>query len=486
MLINTSNITNKGDTVDSTSEAYDDMRQDWELPVALMGGEKVMKAYKTTYLPKEPMETDEQYLNRLERSTLKNYFAWAVENHTGRVFNKSIMLSEDTPEIIKEYNKNLNLMGSDINNFYRDVFRDMLIKGISYIYVDFPRPDIDLSLAEELEMGYRPYAIHLKAEQVIRAIPRVVNGNVVLGRAHVYEEVLEPYGSWGVKTVPQVRVLYPGSWELYRLNDGNSWDLYDQGETSLDYIPLIPVYGKKVGFFHAKSPLLNLANLNRAHWQSMSDQMNITHVARVPILFGTGFDEEDSLVVGSKSAILGPTGSELSYVEHTGKAIDSGMNELKDLEERMAIESLELIKDSSTATGQALDTSDLNCSLQDLALRLQDSITQVNNIMCDWEEIERVGEAIVNTDFGLHLRDGSEANVLLKTRQNGSISIETLHKELKRRGVLSPDFDSPADIKRLEDAKELGVEKPYIDENGNQIMDDDNARDLDTGKPRVE
>lgn len=484
MITNPSDLKNKGDTVDSTSDVYDEMAKDWKLPVALMGGEKVMKAYKTTYLPKEPMETDEQYFNRLERSTLKNYFAWAVENHTGRVFNKSIMLSEDTPDPIKEYNKNLNLMGADINNFYRDVFRDMLVKGISYVYVEFPKVDDDLSLAEEAERGYRPYAIHYTAEQVIRVVPQVVNGMITIGRAHVWEQATVPSGKWGFECVDQIRVLYPGAWELYRRGESDLWEIVDGGETSLSYVPLVPVYGKKMGFFHAQSPLNNLANLNRAHWQSLSDQMNITHVARVPILFGTGFDEEDSLTVGSKSAILGPTDSELKYVEHSGKAINSGMEELKDLEERMAIESLELIKDNSTATGQALDTSDLNCSLQDLALRLQDSITQVNNIMCDWEGIERVGEAIVNTDFGLHLRDGSEANILLKTRQNGSISIETLHKELKRRGVLSPDFDSELDIKRLEE--EEPREKPYTDENGKQIVGDQNARDLDTGNPRVE
>ena len=93
-------------------------------------------------------------------------------------------------------------------------------------------------------------------------------------------------------------------------------------------------------------------------------------------------------------------------------------------------------------------------------------------------------------------------------RQNQSISINTFHKEMKRRGVLSPDFDSKKDIKLLEKekAKEVllqekltmdskgdtlannnntKVGKPYIDETGKQIVGDKNAPDIDTGKPRI-
>jgi len=478
-------MTIKG-TVHSTSEAYDVMSENWTLPVALMGGEKAMKTSGREYLPQEPMEDDAQYNNRVERSTLKNYFAWAVENHTGRVFSKPIVLSEDTPVEVVEYNRNLDFMGSNTNNFYRSVFKDMLVKGISYVYVDYPRGAKDLTLAEELEAGLRPYCLHIKAEQLIKAVPAIVNGRVVLARAHILENVEVPNGEWETRTIQQVRVLYPGYWEVWQMNSDNNWVSVDSGETSLTYIPLVPLYGNKVGFFNGTSPLQNLAYLNRAHWQSLSDQMNITHVARVPILFGTGFDNEDSLTIGAKVSILGPEGSDLKYVEHTGKAIESGMAELKDLEERMLLESLELVNGGGdTATGKSLDVSDANCSLQDLSLRLQDMITKVNYILCDWDGLERKGSALVNTDFGLHLRDGSEANVLLKMRQNKSISIETFHREMKRRGLLSPDFNSEEDIKLLK-VEVASAPQPYVDESGKQIVGDGKEIDLDTGKPRIE
>jgi len=385
-------------------------------------------------------------------------------------------------------------MGSSADAFYREVFRDMLVKGMSYVYVDYPRTAEDMTLADEMNAGFRPYCVHIKAEQLINAVSGMVNGRKALIRAHILETVSIPDGQWGTKKINQIRVLYPGAWQLWRSKSeksGGGWFIFDEGLTSLDYIPLVPIYGKKIGFFGGVSPLQNLANLNRAHWQSLSDQMNITHVARVPILFGPGFNEGDSLAVGAKSAILGPNESELMYVEHTGKAIEAGMNELRDLEDRMMLESLEMLNTNSsyTAKEKSLDISDINCSLQDLAIKLQRMIERVNNIMCDWDGIERSGKVVVNTDFGLQLRDGSESNILLKMRQNKSISINTFHKEMKRRGILSPDFDSENDIKLLEQEKikdNLPGASHYVDENGKQIVGTDEEEDLNTGKPRIE
>ena len=52
-------------------------------------------------------------------------------------------------------------------------------------------------------------------------------------------------------------------------------------------------------------PLLNLALLNIKHWQSQSEQDNILHVARVPILSVYGLAEGQELTIGSSSAMRG-------------------------------------------------------------------------------------------------------------------------------------------------------------------------------------
>ena len=59
---------------------------------------------------------------------------------------------------------------------------------------------------------------------------------------------------------------------------------------------------------------------------------------------------------------------------------------------------------------------------------------------------------------------------------------------MKRRGLLSADFNSNTDINLLKtEAEELALqEQAYVGESGKQIMGDENAKDLDTGKPRIE
>ena len=487
-------ITSTRNQVHSTSPEYDAMAEDWALPIALMGGEKLMKEASTTYLPQMPLESDAAYLQRLERTTLKNFFAWTIRNHVGRVFNKPIRLDDNTPDVIKKHNENIDLMGNDINTFYKPVFQEALTHGISYVYVDFPRNMAEMSYAEEQTMNLRPYCIHVRAAQVIQAVPEWVNGRVVLGRAHIMEVINKPVGKWGVEYTTQVRVLYPGYWEVWRQEPGKtSWVAVDGGKTSLQYIPLFAYYGEKTGFYTGISPLQNLAYLNKAHWNSLSDQMNITHYARVPLLFGPGMEdvpEGEDLKFSSDSIITAHPDADLKYVEHTGAAIDAGLKEVKDLEERMIIEGLTMLAEGSsfdTATGKSLDISDRNSALQDSAKRFQEFITRINLCMCDWENIERTGEAIVNTDFGLHLKDGSELNILLKARQNKSISLETFWSEFQRRQVLPRDFDAETEKKLLEEERELNLAAaPYTDETGKLVVGRDKEEDVDTGKPRIE
>jgi len=123
----------------------------------------------------------------------------------------------------------------------------------------------------------------------------------------------------------------------------------------------------------AEPALLDLANLNIAHWQSDSDQRNILHVARVPILFAAGLGDSEApikkLNIGATTFINGQIGSDLKYVEHSGKGIEAGRQDLQDLEQRMAQMGLNMLvkgagrSGSATATARVLDQSEADSPL---------------------------------------------------------------------------------------------------------------------------
>jgi hypothetical protein len=89
-------------------------------------------------------------------------------------------------------------------------------------------------------------------------------------------------------------------------------------------------------------PLLDLAFLNVKHWQSQSDQDNILHVARVPILAIIGADEDDQIKIGQQ-AVKVPLNGDIKFVEHTGKAIEAGHDSLEKLELQMIQTGAELL-----------------------------------------------------------------------------------------------------------------------------------------------
>ena len=69
-------------------------------------------------------------------------------------------------------------------------------------------------------------------------------------------------------------------------------------------------------------PLLDLAWLNIAHWQSSSDQRHVLTVARFPMLAGSGVPENTNVVVGPDRMLTTPNADgKFYYVEHTGAAI---------------------------------------------------------------------------------------------------------------------------------------------------------------------
>jgi hypothetical protein len=103
--------------------------------------------------------------------------------------------------------------------------------------------------------------------------------------------------------------------------------------------------------------LQDLADLNVAHWQSQSDQRNILHVARVPILFGAGIPDDVEgqpgfkVSAGSFTRATDPA-AKLMFVEHSGAAIGAGDADLKNLEFQMQAMGLQLSSRSRAARPQ--------------------------------------------------------------------------------------------------------------------------------------
>lgn len=435
----------------------------------LMGGTDAMRKAGAKYLPPFMAETSGNHHVRINRTVLFNATKKTVVDYTGRVFAKPIVLGEDMPDELKKIAENVDNAGRHLNVFARDVFFDGLQTGIGFIFVDHP-PAIppgqgtgrngEVTKADEATR--RPYMTYVRAEDLIGWKSAVRDGVLVLTQARIRECVTVEDGPFATRDVPQIRVLYLGGWETWREAaegpDKGKWVRFAEGAVSLDYIPLVPVYLNRTGFFTGAPPLKDLADLNVAHWQSASDQRNILTVARVPILFATGITAEDeTLEIGASSMVRASNPeATMKYVEHTGAAIGAGERDLQSLVVQMQAMGLQLLVDEQadkTATGELRDNSKENSSLNAMVSGLQDALEAAFGCMADYLSLgkDKGGSLAVNTDWGITGRLG-DLQYLTSAVLGGKIDDRTYIDELKRRGALSDAVDTDVVLHRLDTA----------------------------------
>ena len=313
--------------VDDHSIAYGIMNMRWQIINSLLGGTQAMRHTGQFMTPKHAQEDDDNWRRRVDRSVLTNIFKRTIRSLSGRPFTEEIKFDEIPPALDK-LSEDVDKCGNDINVFSRAVFSDGLAKGFSAILVDYP-PVTQLNedgsqrtLADEVRDGSNPYFVHVRPENIIAAFSDVVGGVELLTHVRIRENAVERDGVFGEKVVERIRVLEPGTWVLWEKikvnNRKEEWRIIDSGETSLPFIPMVIFYTEREGLMLADPPLMDIANLNVAHWQSSSDQRHILTVARFPILASSGVVDLGTTVIGPNEHLNTPdTQGRVYYVEPT-------------------------------------------------------------------------------------------------------------------------------------------------------------------------
>jgi len=447
-------------SIDTTSVLYDKMAEDWALPMALAGGAKAMRSAGEKYLPKEPLEDEKSYKARLERTFLHNAFGEALDGLAGQVFSRDILLTDES-ETISNITTDIDMCGYSLSRFAKNVFKTGETFGLSHILVDVPSGITANNLAEQRALGVRPYFVEVAPTQLFAW------KHDDLGRLYhirFKESVVVEKDQYTDEYVEQIRVIETNfSSSFYQIwrksKDGKKWELYEEGERTLPGIGLSTVYLNKTGELQGSCPLNELAWLNLEHWQSASDQKNILHMARVPRLFAKCLGEEGIKSMQehgiSQFIVSENEHGEASWIEHSGKAIESGEKDLERLEIKMAKHSLEpMVKrtGNETATAKAIDTAKGDTRLQDWAIGLQDGVINALKIADEWMGTESSNMIVdVNKDFNISLTANEDFAQLLDMNARRKISDKTLLKEAKRLNKLSDDVDVDLELEQAQE-----------------------------------
>ena len=448
----------------------------WNMVNHLTKGTDAMRAARTIYLPQEPAESETAYTSRLARSVLTPIYEDTLNKLIGKIMKQPVVVGEDVPATIARYQDDIDAGGTDINEWTRRIGFWAMNHGVTYILVDAPnkvqmteRTGAAPTRADVLSGDLRPYAIHVKAPQLLGFKTEVVDGQVVLKQARIYmiTEEDSPDDEFTQIAVERIHVWEIGRHRVYELvtdseTKEKEWVLKEDMSVDLDFIPLIPVYGEHVDFMIGEPPMLEVGHLNITHWQSDSDQRHILHVARVPILFGSGLGSDErgdfKLEIGPNTMTRGPQGSDMKYVEIEGEGIKAGANDLEVLESRMAKLGLNMVirgnsrSGSETATARVLDQSEADSPLGMFARHLETQLEvmfDIFGIILNLGE-DKGGSLTLYKDFSITMRDGEDIKALGEMRVRQDISQLTYWEELKRRNLLNEDFDPETEVDLLD------------------------------------
>lgn len=460
---------NRKDPLDpsTTSSAYDAMAGVWAMIDTVLGGTRSMREAGRTYLPQHEEESDANYAERLQSNVLFNVLEITLDNFVGRPFSDPVALNDDVPEPIRTHVEDIDLQGNDLTTFCRKWFREGLAKGFAHVLVDMPAltPEEreNRTLEDDRKEGRRPYWMFIRPENVIFATSHIVSTpygqREYLDHVRIKECVTERMGFAEVEH-EQIRVLEPGTWAVYRKvitkRRKPEWRIVDSGATGLDFVPMVTFYSTdRERLMQAKPPLEDLAHLNVRWWQSNADQINVLTVARFPMLAVAGATDASGTqmrigprqLLGTKDA-----NGRFYYVEHTGKSINAGRQDLLDLEEQMANYGSIFMKrrpGNQVATARALDSAESTSPLEDMTVRFIDSVNIALDFTASWLDLEMGGTVKIATDFGPEEETKADLDFLMKARTARDISREALLDEAKRRGIIADDFDSVADLEQL-------------------------------------
>lgn len=447
------------------SKRYLELEEERELSRALMKGTKGMIEAGRKFTPKHPAEEEDNYQVRLASTTLYGSYRNTLTKMAGKVFSKPVLVNPDVPTGIGEILDNIDGQGRNITSFLFDVMVKGLQDGISFIFVDYTaikQPEEGSPILTALDvknMGARSTAILYDASQILDWKSENIGGVQTLTCIRIKECANEPApdDEWGEKEVEQIRVLRPGRYELWRKQSKSGslvdeWYLFDDGITAISYIPLIPYYTNREGFFEGLPPLQPLAELCKQHWNSSSEQVQALTFARFAMMVFSGVEKGSIGKVGPNVIIeLSDPQAKGSRIETAGEGIKAGSDDIKDIEQRMLSAGMTARVESKagvTATASAIDSTDADSILMAWATSLEDVANQMLWFMADYEGLSDGGTVEVNKSFAMQQPYGTVTELIALFTANG-IDVETLLDELQRRDVLSDSVEVLDIIDRL-------------------------------------
>lgn len=434
-------------------------------------------ANESPYLPKFPNEDPMAYELRRRHAPLTNIYADVSDNLAGKPFAKECKLADDAPPDLKKLAENIDGQGHTFHVFSRPMFKNGLDKGVSWLLVDYTNVPPGATLADERNMGARPYWVYIEANRMLSVHDAFINGKREFYEARIRETSIVADG-YGEKQIERVRKLYreptidstgrivalgPATWELLEKTENEkkevTWVRIDSGVYTIGFLPLVPFVpvGRVGTSWQVKPAFKDIAYMQVEEFQQESNLKTIKELSAFPMLSGNGvsLDPNNPITVGPHTILTAPMGADGSFgnwtiVEPAATSMTFQKEDLAALRKEMRDLGRQPLADANlTVVTTANIAMRAHSAVQAWALLFKDALEQAWAITAKWLGSDAEVEVKLHLDFGADTDSSAKVTSLLAMRKNNDLSQETLWDECKRYGLLSDEFDSEEEQQKL-------------------------------------
>lgn len=465
--------------ITSTHPQYRYHYDRWTRAQDATDGEDAVKSRSTAYLPKLEEQTDNDYRAYKTRAVYFNATGRTVDGMSGLINRKAPVI--ELPPGIEDMLDDATMDGQSISEVAKAVTQALLIGGRVGILVDRP------------ETENEPTYLTVYSTTEITNWREDDDGNLVM--VVLKEGYYEPLGNdpYILEDKVRYRELFLGSqidelgqeipdtvgytqrvWEQADLTDGLNFTVTSEvtplrNGSPLESIPFFLVTPQGLTTDIKEPPVLDIANVNLAHYRNSADIEHGRHLTALPTPWVSGVDASETageLPLGSGKAWRLPEGALTGFLEFSGSGISSLAEGMAEKEAKMAALGARMIEPPRSGV-EAAETARIhqagsNATLADIASAVEKGIYASLVAAAEWEA-EGSGEQVsfeVNKDFVDSKLQPQELTALVEAYLKGGISQETLMYNLKVGEILPEDRDID------EEMELLAAEQPEATQDG--------------------
>lgn len=447
----------------------------WQRCRDVMAGQDAVHAAGERYLPKLKEQTPEDYRSYVKRANFYNASWRTVAGLAGMMFRKPP--KQKIPDGIKLFLANINMQGVTFDQYSQDVATDVLEVGRIGLLVDHPAAPVTAdgtapTVAETEALGLRPTIQSYPAESIINWKFRNINNETVLSMVVLTEQFAYPVGEgppedqskksteFSEETETRYRVLDLDENDLYRVRVFRIANNVDVLVTSVQplmsgkamiFIPFVFIGPDGTEAQLEEPPLIDLVDLNLAHYRTTADYEHGIHFSALPTFFIAGYTaavdatgKAEKIYLGSQSAIVMPDpqakagfAEVLNSFKPHRENLDAKKQEMATLGARMLADTS--IRQVETFGATAIKHVAENSILAAIAISVSTGLTIALKWFSRWASAGDAIEYDINRDFMPVQMDAPTLTALMAAWQGGALSTAELFDLFKRGDLIESD-----------------------------------------------